>query len=521
MDSRGGWSLSPDLRGQITRRLRLIGICYSGAFILADIVPSILFGQFGEWLGTPTSWIPAVVSILAGFAVAIFAGSPRLSWQAKLNFGLAFEILGSYGIAFAQYGVIPDIRNQPAVLMVLSPSWVAIWMLFYSIIVPAPPAKTLVALVASAAASPLIMWFTIHAAHLDDLMPLPMFLTHHVLPYAVCAAMAYAGALVVYKLGTDAARAYDLGSYRLIERLGRGGMGEVWRASHQLLVRPAAIKFIRPEAIAGGTAGDTALMLRRFELEARSTASLTSAHTVCLYDFGVADNGAFYYVMELLDGLDCDELVRRFGALPQARVVHLLKQMCESLDEAHGKGLIHRDVKPANIYVCRNGGRFDFVKILDFGLVTRLRAHDTDETRLTLPNQAIGTPHFMPPEVALGKEPDGRADLYAVGCVAYWLVTGRPVFSGESLFEIVSNHLHTVPEPPSRHASGVTEELEAVILACLEKDPDRRPRSARELSRMLHKIPAAEPWGDEQAEAWWREAGLIRWPAEPESSERA
>jgi serine/threonine-protein kinase len=507
--SRAGWSLSPELRQQITRRLRLIAITYSLAFFFADVVPTALFHQLGEWFRHPFLWITGVGSILAGLLVAGISSSPRLSWQNKLNLGLAFEVLGSYGIALAQYTFPPDIRNEPHILHVLSPSWVAIWMLFYSIVVPAPPRKTLVALIASASAPPVVIWFSLHAAGLGDLMPLPMFLVHHVLPYVICVAMAYAGARVVYNLGADVVRARELGSYRLIERLGRGGMGEVWRASHRLLARPAAIKFISPEAIAGANPSEARTMLKRFEREARSTASLTSAHTVDLYDFGETDGGSFYYVMELLDGLDCDELVRRFGAIPPARVVHLLGQICESLDEAHTKGLIHRDVKPANIYVCRAGNRFDFVKVLDFGLVADRGAPDAMDTRLTLPNHVVGTPQFMPPEVALGRETDGRTDLYALGCVAYWLATGRSVFTGESLYEVVSKHVHAIPDPPSRHAPHeLPPELDALVLACLEKEPDRRPPTARELARRLRSVPLADRWGDEQAEAWWEEVGL-------------
>jgi len=220
--------------------------------------------------------------------------------------------------------------------------------------------------------------------------------------------------------------------------------------------------------------------------------------------------------MELLDGLDCDHLVRRFGPLPPGRVVHFLAQICESLEEAHGRGLIHRDVKPANIYVCRSGTRRDFVKVLDFGLVAEHRAVMADHARLTMPEQAIGTPHFMPPEVALGQPIDGRTDLYGIGCVAYWLATGRPVFEGASYYEIVSRHMHAAPDPPSRHApAGLPPELDALILACLEKDPGRRPSGARELARRLAGL-AVEPWGEEQAEAWWaarHERGTTEDPA--------
>ncbi len=250
VSSRAGWSLSPELRRQITRRLRLIAITYSLAFVFADIVPAVLFRELGERFRGLIGWGPTLGSIAAGLLVAAVASSPRLSWQTKLNLGLAFEVAGSYGIALAQYLVIPDIRNEPHILHVLSPSWVAIWMLLYSIVVPAPPGKTLVALMASASAPLVVLWSSIHAAGLADLMPLPVFLVQHGLPYLICVGMAFAGTRVVYNLGADVARARELGSYRLIERLGGGGRGEVWRASHQLLARrrPSSSSGPKPSA---------------------------------------------------------------------------------------------------------------------------------------------------------------------------------------------------------------------------------------------------------------------------------
>jgi serine/threonine-protein kinase len=295
------------------------------------------------------------------------------------------------------------------------------------------------------------------------------------------------------------------GSYRLIERLGEGGMGEVWRASHQLLAREAAIKFIRPGSIPGVSLDASRTMVQRFELEARATASLTSAHTIELYDFGVSDDGTFYYIMELLEGLDCDLLVRKFGPLPPSRVVHLMTQVCESLEEAHGKGLIHRDVKPANIYVCRSGVRCDFVKVLDFGLVADRRQASND-VMLTPAEHAIGTPAFMAPEAAQGRGIDGRTDLYGLGCVAYWLVTGRQVFEGSGFLEVISQRMRVEPDPPSRHSrEDLPRELDAVILSCLEKSPERRPPNAREVARLLRSVPLHNSWDAERAEAWWRE----------------
>jgi eukaryotic-like serine/threonine-protein kinase len=500
--SRSGWTLTPELQSQITRRLRLIALTYSFAFFAADIFPAVLMGAFPGRFQHPVEWVPSFCSILAGLIVAIVVSRGSLSWLTKIHLGLGFEVAGSYGIALAQYILPPEVRNEPHMLHVLSPSWVAIWMLFYSIVVPSPPRKTLIALILSASAPLVVISISLRAAHLTDLMPLDAFLLGHALPYAICAGMAYLGARVVYNLGTDVSRARELGSYRLEERLGQGGMGEVWRASHRMLARPAAIKFIRPETIAGMGAEDAQRLLRRFELEARATASLTSAHTVNLYDFGVSDDGSFYYVMELLDGLDCEELVKRFGPIPASRAAHLLAQICESLDEAHGKGLIHRDVKPANVYVCKSGTRTDFVKVLDFGLVAD---HRPSDARLTQPDQALGTPQFMPPEMALGKPIDARVDVYGLGCVAFWLTTGRPVFEGEGFYDVVSRHLHAMPEPPSRHVGSLPREWDAIVLSCLEKDPERRPRTARDLAARLREIPLGDRWSEQDSEDWWRE----------------
>jgi serine/threonine-protein kinase len=210
--------------------------------------------------------------------------------------------------------------------------------------------------------------------------------------------------------------------------------------------------------------------------------------------------------MELLEGLDLDRLVRRFGPMPPARVVHLMTQVCESLEEAHEKGLIHRDVKPANVYLCRSGLRRDFIKVLDFGLVAHRGPRAPSEQRLTLTEFTIGTPAFMTPEMALGLELDGRSDLYGLGCVAYWLITGRQVFEGASALEVVSKHVQAEPDPPSRHCPReVPLELDALILSCLEKTPDRRPSSAREVARLLCSIPLADSWSEEHARIWWAE----------------
>jgi type IV secretory pathway VirB3-like protein len=483
-----------------------MALLFSGAFFLSNFAPDVLTGELSQTFRKPSEWAPAVASILTGLAVAALASSPRLTWRGKLRLGLVFEVLGSYGIALAMYHGAERFANSPIVFFALSPSWVAIWMIVYSIVVPAPPGRALLALLASASAPAVLIGISLQRAGLSHVFTPETFFLSHVFPYLICVVLAYASARIMVTLGADVSRARELGSYRLIERLGQGGMGEVWKASHQLLAREAAIKFIRPESLLGMSAEESSRTVRRFELEARATASLTSAHTVELYDFGVSDDGTFYYIMELLDGLDLDLLVRRFGPLPPSRLVHLMTQVCESLEEAHQKGLIHRDVKPANIYVCRSGVRRDFIKVLDFGLVAHRRPPAPSEQRLTLPQHAIGTPAFMSPEVIQGQELDDRSDLYGLGCVAYWLVTGRQVFEGSSVLEVVSKHLTVEPDPPSLHCPGeMPRDLDALILRCLEKSAERRPPSAREVARLLRSVSLMDSWSEERAEAWWSE----------------
>ena len=311
---------------------------------------------------------------------------------------------------------------------------------------------------------------------------------------------------VIYGLRQQVAEANELGQYILEEPIGGGGMGEVWRARHRLLIRPAAIKLIRPQALPA-MAGDSELLMRRFEREARATAALKSPHTVQLYDFGTTEDGRLYYVMELLDGLDLDTLVRQYGSLPAERVIHILRQVCSSLQDAHGNGLVHRDIKPANVVVSRAGTTFDFVKVLDFGLVkldTTRRAEDDAVAKLSTEGSTSGTPAFMAPEVVLGDAvTDHRVDLYALGCVGYWLLTGKVVFEGTAM-QVMVHHAQTPPQRPSLRVEGpIPAPLEDLIMECLEKDPTRRPPSAEVVSTRLNAVPLSSAWTVERAEDWW------------------
>ena len=304
----------------------------------------------------------------------------------------------------------------------------------------------------------------------------------------------------LYGTAIAAERAAELGSYRLVAPIGEGGMGEVWQATHQMLARKAAIKLVKPE---GMSARQAEVAARRFRREANVIAGLQSPHTVYLYDFGSSQDGRFYYVMELLDGISLQTLVTKFGPQPASRVAHLVRQMCLSLAEAHQNALVHRDLKPSNVMICKVALTYDVVKVLDFGLAKSLRQSD-EATQLTMEGMASGTPGYIAPEVALGEAViDHRADLYAVGCVAYFLLTGTLVFSDPNPVTLALKHVQTPPDPPStRTELPVPPALEEIVMRCLAKKPEDRPSSAREIAEAISGCGLTD-WTDEVAEGWW------------------
>lgn len=307
----------------------------------------------------------------------------------------------------------------------------------------------------------------------------------------------------MHKLTEGIQQAQRVGSYRLVKRLGVGGMAEVWRAEHKMLARPAAIKLIRPEVLVRHGPIEAERLLRLFTREARTTAQLSSPHTIVLYDFGINREGAFYYVMELLDGIDLQTLVERFGPQPSERVAHLLSQVCHSLREAHQQNFVHRDVKPANIFTCALGGELDFAKVLDFGLV--LDRHPTPD-EIEDEQRFVGTPAVMAPEMLRFQAPvDARADIYAVGCVGYWLLTGQRVFEATTRADMLVMHAHQRPILPSKRVDrAISPELEELVMTCLEKNPNKRPQSAGELMELLSALTFPTPWSDERRALWWR-----------------
>ncbi|WP_437677414.1 serine/threonine-protein kinase [Sorangium sp. So ce131] len=486
--------LPPDLEQEAVRRVAWISLCtlLVGAFgfTAVEIVPSLQLGP------RPVRFAVYLPLMLVSAALFVVARRRLLSPARIVDLSFAYKILGAASLAVMT-------NAQPWPEGPLLPGWspVAVWVLVFPIVVPGPSLRTLFTSTVAVLTEPACLWMFVRSGFLEA--PSDEALIRRFFPSVIALGLSVVVSRIVFGLGRKLDAARELGSYRLVERLGGGGMGEVWRAKHRMLARPAAVKLIRPEAFQGevATYGNAK---RRFEREAQATAALRSPHTIGIFDFGVARDGAFYYVMELLDGMDLDTLVKLDGPQPPARVVHLLRQACHSLHEAHRAFLVHRDIKPANLFLCRYGADLDFLKVLDFGLVAE-RKKDAVPSTLTADNAITGTPAFMAPEVVLGDRPvDGRTDLYALGCVAYWLLTGALVFEAETAMKTVLLHATEAPVAPSKRAArAIPPALDRIVLDCLAKDPARRPQSARELSDRLAALRLDAEWTEQHAAAWW------------------
>ncbi|PKN44137.1 MAG: serine/threonine protein kinase, partial [Deltaproteobacteria bacterium HGW-Deltaproteobacteria-20] len=418
-----------------------------------------------------------------------------------LDVGYAFQVLAALHI-----GMVVNRYPWPEEMWVPGWSPVAVWTMVFTVAVPARPAKALIINLLAVAMDPLSLLLLIERGK-----PVPSFemALFRFAPGIGAVLLGLIATMVIHGLGRQVREASQLGSYRLVEKLGAGSFGEVWRAQHRMLRRPAAVKLISPASLGERDASAARTIIRRFEREAQATSQLCSPHTVDLYDFGVSPDGTFFYVMELLDGIDLQRLVERFGPVEPERVIHLLCQACHSLHDAHVQGLVHRDVKPANLFACRNGFEYDFVKVLDFGLVKSSRQEDAGATKLSADGTIQGTPAYIAPEMILEKrQVDGRADLYSLGCVGYWLLTGKLVFEEDLPMRMVLAHAKHEPVVPSKRAGiDVPAELESIIMKCLSKDPEARPASAWELREMLQIAgrTLARPWTQERARRWWEQ----------------
>jgi hypothetical protein len=485
------WAMPVELLRQSSRRLRVAAFGVSLMF-----VGDVLFNNFVEALGWHSFAHSNLRNMVAAAMVAVSAGmvwlahSGRITPSRLLPVSLGYEVIVAFAISLSDL-LEPHSPGIP----LASVSWLVVWIVMFPLVVPASPRWALLAGVASA--STWLVAYLMTRPFWDPPMPARV-LALDMVENLIAAGIAMFSTVVIRRL-------QELGCYHLEEKLDHGGMGEIWRARHRMLARPVAVKLIRPELMGIKSAVEAASLVGRFQREAEATAALHSSHTVALHDFGVTPEGTFYYVMELLEGLDLETMVRRFGKVPPERVIHLLVQACDSLAEAHAAGLVHRDVKPANILACHWGLKWDFVKVLDFGLVKATWSMGSDD-HLTSEGTITGTPAYMAPEAALGgRDVDARVDLYGLGCVGYWLLTGERVFAGRTPVEVLMHHVKSPPVPPSdRVERDLPKDLEDLILCCLAKEPDQRPPSAEWLAARLAECESAGRWTPERAREWWQ-----------------
>ncbi|MFN7980969.1 MAG: serine/threonine-protein kinase [Vicinamibacterales bacterium] len=486
--------LPATLLGDQVRRLAICALVGAGLWSFGLVMDSTLRPLA---LGTLRSTRPLIleaVSIAVSAAMWLYVRFAPHQPQTKVNVALLYYVLNAGGVACLNSWTPAPLAAMSSLL-----SWNAVVILVAGMIIPASPGRIFAASLIAASTDPLARWLTAPAA--ATAVPAVRMLVMY-LPNYACAAVAMLPSQVLQRLGQTLKQAQDMGSYHLEELLGKGGMGEVWRASHRLFARTAAVKLIRPELMGVSTVQDSDALIRRFHREAEATAVLESPHTIRLFDFGVTEDRTFYYVMELLTGCDLESLVRRAGPVPAERVIFLLRQVCHSLAEAHAQGLVHRDITPRNIYVCRMGLDYDFVKVLDFGLVARSKA--VHQTIAGHDRSTTGTPAFMAPEVILEEAVDARADIYALGCVAYYLLTGELVFDGDTPMKMFMQHVQAEPIPPSlRSELPIPTALETLVLACLAKAPGARPQSIAELAQQLDAIVLKDRWSNDAARRWW------------------
>ncbi|MFT7579312.1 MAG: tRNA A-37 threonylcarbamoyl transferase component Bud32 [Myxococcota bacterium] len=490
-----GTRLPSEFIERASNRLEMLAALVGLAGLVQLIVHSV--PGLSDWFGaSETMWVKQAIF---GAAAAISLGmllTARLSQLPKrrmVDLGQVYFLLLAL-TASAQEASSPWGEHALAHGVPLT----CLPILVFPLILPAEPGRALMTSLGAAATLPLMLF--VMPALLGFAPPELSVVGLNATAVLVCALMSWFGARMIYQLGGELDRAQRMGSYQLVAPIGKGGMGEVWRAKHAMLARPAAIKLIRDDRVSNDD-----LARDRFHLEAQAIASLRSPHTIELYDFGVTEDGVLYFVMELLDGMDLDALVLRHGPAPAERVVHFLKQACHSLAEAHGTGLIHRDIKPANLFVAQLGRDHDVLKLLDFGLAKREVHATVEDVHLTVAGKIQGTPAYMAPEQILGDRPlDGRADLYALGCVAWYLLVGQDVFTGTTATQVMFAHLQSEPDAPSTQAEqAIPPELDAAVMACLAKEPDGRPVDADALSALLDAVPLGRPWSQERARRWW------------------
>jgi serine/threonine-protein kinase len=507
-----------DIQQVLQKRLRVIGLVISSIFGVFMILNTVLAFQDIERI-LNTWWLFALVFLIFSTCSAVTA----VLWARRalpmnrlriLEAVLFLPVIFDCGFFLADRLLVRDALTVPIgrrdtyLFFEASGDGIFYFALIvgYSTFIPCTWRRCAV-MVGIIALTPLTISLAACLTHEPVARNLLWFFSAMVIWMTIAVAIAVYGTHRVEALRREVSEARKLGQYCLKHRLGTGGMGEVYLAEHVLLRRPCAIKLIRPDR-----AGEPTNLLR-FEREVQTTATLTHPNTVQIYDYGHAEDGTFYYAMEYLPGLTLEQLVREHGPLPPARAVHFLRQVCGALREAHAIGFIHRDIKPSNIMACERGGLHDVAKLLDFGLVLAPGIRQRDE-RLTLEGAVAGTPAYMCPEAAAGRDNlDARSDVYCLGAVAYFLLTGQPPFAGRSPAQMLAAHIYEAPAPLTHHRADLPAELQAVVLRCLSKDPEARYPDASAVSTELAECHHIGRWTEEAAADWWRSRfGRNRYP---------
>jgi serine/threonine-protein kinase len=488
----GGWQpLPPKLLEDGATRLAWLAGASAVLIVIVELGQYWLQPELEDVFKNPLNRLVTLATVLMAVGMVALHRNKLITAQAMFGIGASFQVLMAVCISLIE-------TSKPMVGPVLGISALGPWIFVVALAIPNRPIWTLLVGLAEAATWPAAYFFNVArfeytplAWNYFSVWPGINFLLA-ILAFVICRRL--------YGTAIAAQRAAELGSYRLVAPIGEGGMGEVWQATHQMLARKAAIKLVKPEGLSARQAEVSA---KRFRREANVIAGLQSPHTVYLYDFGSSQDGRFYYVMELLDGISLQTLVTKFGPQPANRVAHIIRQMCLSLEEAHQNALVHRDLKPSNVMLCKVALTYDFVKVLDFGLAKSVRQSE-EVTQLTMEGMASGTPGYIAPEVALGDPVvDHRADLYAVGCVAYFLLTGTLVFYDSNPVTMALKHVQAAPELPStRTEMPIPAALEEVVMRCLAKKPEQRPPSARAIADAVTACGLTD-WTDAVAEGWW------------------
>ncbi len=493
-------ALGDELQHLLRARLRIASLVLFAGFgvFLVWKGAELLSGQTdGLWLIGQLAFVTFVLGVCGGL---LCRRCTIDTWKLRVKELIVFGLPALF-LLQVQYEAMQNAASQIKTLNTPAPPWLLLAFV-YALFIPNTWRRAAAVLVPVCTAPLLVsayLWLTDDKVA-DELRQDPNFLIELTLIMLIGLTVTVVGVHTIGTLRREAHKAKQLGQYQLRQRLGGGGMGEVYLAEHRFMKRPCAIKLIKPER-----AGDARVLIR-FEREVRATAKLSHWNSVDIYDYGRAKDGTFYYVMEYLPGLNLNELVSRFGPLPAARVIHLIRQACDALREAHGVGIIHRDIKPANIIAAERGGIYDVAKLLDFGLAKPL--DEGQDGHLTREGSITGSPLYMSPEQVMGEEDlDGRSDIYSLGAVAYFLLTGRPLFQETRAMKILLAHAHETPRNPSELNADVPADLERVVIGCLAKRREDRYQSAQELMDALDQCADAGNWTREHAELWWRDNG--------------